>query len=170
MSRPWIGVDLDGTLAHYTHWDGSIGPPVPAMVERVKAALANGMEVRVFTARAADSQFADGRMAFCALETGIGDWLEAAGLPRLRVTCVKDFACVEIWDDRCRRVVKNTGEFLDQKLLSALQDLLSVKVLEDVQTLRAGIALMPGSTEEDRVAATAALDVVEATMKEGLCL
>jgi len=36
--NPWIGVDLDGTLAVYDGWRGPehIGPPVPAMVERVK--------------------------------------------------------------------------------------------------------------------------------------
>ena len=34
----WIGVDLDGTLAHYEGWQGEthIGAPISAMVERVK--------------------------------------------------------------------------------------------------------------------------------------
>ena len=36
--KGWIGADLDGTLAEYHGWsaDGSIGNPVPDMVERVK--------------------------------------------------------------------------------------------------------------------------------------
>ena len=40
----WIGVDLDGTLAHYEGWKGieHIGAPVPAMLERVKNWLAEG--------------------------------------------------------------------------------------------------------------------------------
>ena len=36
--KGWIGVDLDGTLAHYDKWRGveHIGKPVPVMLERVK--------------------------------------------------------------------------------------------------------------------------------------
>ena len=58
MTRGWIGVDLDGTLA--TH-DGKrsqrIGAPIPAMVERVKMWLREGREVRIVTARAARTSF-----------------------------------------------------------------------------------------------------------------
>lgn len=40
MSGGWIGVDLDGTLAHYDRWRGidHVGDPVPAMMNRVKEA------------------------------------------------------------------------------------------------------------------------------------
>ena len=50
----WIGVDLDGTLAHYTHWVGPlhIGSPIPAMVSRVKLYRIQGQDIRIFTARA----------------------------------------------------------------------------------------------------------------------
>lgn len=39
----WIGVDLDGTLAEYGGWKGAdhIGAPVPAMLARVRAWLAD---------------------------------------------------------------------------------------------------------------------------------
>lgn len=49
----WIGVDLDGTLAHYEGWKGveHVGAPVPAMLQRVKDWIAKGVEVRIFTAR-----------------------------------------------------------------------------------------------------------------------
>ncbi len=49
----WIGVDLDGTLAHYDGWAGpeSIGEPIPLMMARVREWLALGREVRIFTAR-----------------------------------------------------------------------------------------------------------------------
>ena len=55
-SGPWFGVDLDGTLAV---WDANssldrIGPPVPAMVDYVRRMIANGIRVKIFTARAAD--------------------------------------------------------------------------------------------------------------------
>lgn len=37
-SSGWIGVDLDGTLAHYDSWRGvdHIGAPVIPMLDRVK--------------------------------------------------------------------------------------------------------------------------------------
>lgn len=44
-------MDLDGTLAEYHGWNGGIGKPIPGMVRRVKAWLAEGLEVRIFTAR-----------------------------------------------------------------------------------------------------------------------
>lgn len=98
----WIGVDLDGTLAHYDGWKGPdhIGDPIPAMLERVKGWLAKGIEVRIFTARA------------CVAEqvAPIYQWLEKHGLGRLEITNVKDFSMVELWDDRCVQVVPNTGQ------------------------------------------------------------
>jgi hypothetical protein len=114
----WIGVDLDGTLAMYDGWkDGAIGAPIPAMVERVKRWLAEGKDVRIFTARVcvldavshesgrrADREFAEQQV------TQIQDWCERHIGQRLPVTNVKDFACVEIWDDRAVQVIINTGQ------------------------------------------------------------
>jgi hypothetical protein len=102
----WIGVDLDGTLARYDGWKGAghIGEPVPAMLERVKAWLADGIEVRIFTARVChgpDELEARRRIA---------DWSQEHIGRVLRVTNFKDFGMVELWDDRCVRVVPNTGE------------------------------------------------------------
>ena len=59
-SRGWIGVDLDGTLAEYAGWvsEEHIGHPVPMMLERVKAWLAEGKDVRIFTARVDDGEVA----------------------------------------------------------------------------------------------------------------
>lgn len=50
----WIGVDLDGTLAHYEGWEvnhNKIGEPVQPMLRRVIEWLNNHQEVRIFTAR-----------------------------------------------------------------------------------------------------------------------
>lgn len=49
MNRGWIGVDLDGTLAHYDKWIGPehIGEPIAPMVDRVRAWLGQGIEVRI---------------------------------------------------------------------------------------------------------------------------
>jgi len=115
----WIGVDLDGTLAEYKGWVGVdyIGPPIPPMVERVKGWLAEGKDVRIFTARV------DGGTA--ALNMGnpagelfkdverirlmIQDWTEEHIGARLPVTNQKDYGMVELWDDRAVRVVLNVG-------------------------------------------------------------
>lgn len=104
----WIGVDLDGTLAKYEGWQGfaHIGEPVPAMVARVKDWLAKGMTVKVFTARVGPSK--DVNDAIRAREA-IEKWcLEHIGAV-LPITATKDFAMVELWDDRCVQVIPNTG-------------------------------------------------------------
>lgn len=97
----WIGVDLDGTLAEYGGWQGSdhIGAPVPAMVERVKHWTAQGREVRIFTARAGNMDS----------EIAIGEWLQRHLGFQLPITNQKDFGMIELWDDRCVRVIPNTG-------------------------------------------------------------
>jgi hypothetical protein len=55
----WIGVDLDGTLAQYGKWAGIyyIGKPIPLMMARVKKWLAQGKDIRIFTARVALAAF-----------------------------------------------------------------------------------------------------------------
>ena len=103
MAKGWIGVDLDGTLAHYDGWKGrhnNIGDPVPKMMGRVKRWLRDGIEVRIFTARAGEKDQV----------TPVERWLKRHGLPALQITNVKDHACREIWDDRAVQVHKNTGE------------------------------------------------------------
>lgn len=98
----WVGVDLDGTLAHYDGWRGAehIGAPIPAMLARVRAWLEEGREVRIFTARASVPESVP----------PIEAWLAENGLAGVQVTNVKDFGMVELWDDRAVRVVVNTGE------------------------------------------------------------
>lgn len=106
--RGWIGVDLDGTLAKYEGWKGigHVGEPVPAMVERVRQWIADGWEVRVFTARMSAPDEADRKRAYSA----IAEWTrQHVGRP-LAATCTKDFAMAELWDDRAVQVVPNTGQ------------------------------------------------------------
>lgn len=114
----WIGVDFDGTLAEYHGWKGEndLGEPIPAMVERVKAWLAKGETVKIFTARVGISgaysleskRFAD--QEFSENQTRIiQDWCEKHIGQRLEVTAMKDFAMIELWDDRCVQVIPNTG-------------------------------------------------------------
>lgn len=109
-ARGWIGVDLDGTLAHYDKWRGEqhVGDPVPRMKALVEQWLLEGIEVRIFTARVAEGE---GRHKedVATITTIIQDWCERHGLPRLPVTNIKDFGMLALYDDRAASVQKNTG-------------------------------------------------------------
>lgn len=104
-SRGWIGVDLDGTLAYYDGWRGAghIGDPIPLMIDRVRRWLAEGEEVRIFTARVAVPKQAD---EACV---AISRWCHTHLGQDLPVTCEKDPWMIELWDDRAVQVETNTG-------------------------------------------------------------
>jgi Cys-tRNA synthase (O-phospho-L-seryl-tRNA:Cys-tRNA synthase) len=109
MTRGWIGVDLDGTLAmHHGKQSKRIGEPIPAMVERVKMWLKEGHEVRIVTARAS-------RISFHIFpnrdeKTQIERWcLEHIG-EVLQIQAHKDYFMIELWDDRAVQVQMNTGK------------------------------------------------------------
>ena len=112
MSKGWIGVDLDGTLAHYTGWiaDGGIGEPIPAMVERVRRWIIEGRDVRIFTARvtATDEEFRHMQI------TLIHEWCIKHIGRALDITATKDIQMVELWDDRCKQVIPNTGLSIEE--------------------------------------------------------
>jgi hypothetical protein len=99
----WIGVDLDGTLAHYDRWRGAehIGRPVRRMRIRVVDWLAAGRDVRIFTARKEESYPAI--RAWCRRHLG----------RELPITNQKDYGMVELWDDRAVQVIPNTGRRAD---------------------------------------------------------
>lgn len=108
----WIGFDLDGTTAHYTKFLGPthIGEPIWPIIDRIKAFIGEGYEVRIFTARAyAPPGDLRRQMEANAAVAAIQDWLEALGLPRLDVTCTKDYDCITIFDDRAVHVEPNKG-------------------------------------------------------------
>lgn len=108
----WIGVDLDGTLAHYEGWaDGAIGAPIPRMLARVECWLREGREVRIVTARV--SSGGRDRSSVAADAAVIRRWCAEHLGRELPVTCEKDFGMVELWDDRAVQVVPNTGERAD---------------------------------------------------------
>lgn len=105
----WIGVDLDGTLAEYHGWQGvdHVGAPIPLMVARVKRWLAEGKDVRIFTARVANRDITALRpiQEWCLQHLGVS----------LPVTNQKDFGMIELWDDRAIQVVPNHGYRVDGK-------------------------------------------------------
>ena len=106
----WIGVDLDGTLAHYEGFgDGkSIGEPISRMLLRVKAWLNKGKKVKIFTARV--SAFHHSRNE--KQKKLIKKWSMKHIGQELEVTCTKDFGMIELWDDRAIRIEKNTGKII----------------------------------------------------------
>lgn len=106
----WIGVDLDGTLAEYGGWKGPyhIGAPVEKMLQRVKRWIAEGRDVRIFTARVSpDNPGAE------ASRDAIASWCRDYIGCALPVTATKDFGMIELWDDRCVQIIPNTGRRAD---------------------------------------------------------
>lgn len=106
-SLGWIGVDLDGTLAHYERWTHPlhIGEPIMPMVQRVRQWLDEGRQVKIFTARIMPL---DGTPAEEILVT-ISDWCFKHIGERLPITNIKDPHMIELWDDRAVQVEPNTG-------------------------------------------------------------
>ena len=107
----WIGVDLDGTLAQYGGYQGAghIGDPVLAMLVRVQSWLAQGVTVKIVTARVSASNSSED---IAKAREQISRWCLREIGHDLEVVCAKDFAMVELWDDRAVAVEKNTGRIL----------------------------------------------------------
>lgn len=104
---PWVGVDLDKTLAEELPGKfrpNKIGNPVPRMVKKVQEHLDKGDLVKIFTARLTRNP---------GMRRLIQHWLmEKAGLPPLEVTNIKDPGLIVLYDDRAKQVEPNTGKLL----------------------------------------------------------
>jgi hypothetical protein len=107
----WVGVDFDGTLAEYEHWQGPshVGRPITKMVNRVKRWLKEGREVRIFTARVSHDGTAERMLQAQVAQYAIRDWCVQHLGVELPITCTKDYGMIELWDDRCVQVLTNTG-------------------------------------------------------------
>ena len=111
---PWYAFDLDGTLAFYDGFKGhtEIGAPIEPMVQLVFKYLAEGKIVKIFTARAAEP---DPKRRLEVLEA-IARWSLDVFDVALPVTCMKDYGMVELYDDRCKQVIPNTGLLVEDVL------------------------------------------------------
>ncbi len=115
MAPTAIAVDFDGTLATFDHWRGveHTGEPIQKMVTKVQQAIADGKDVRIFTARVCSKEKERERAKkvieqWCLLHIGT----------MLPVTAEKDYEVGEYWDDRARQVTLNTGEFTNEDVKS----------------------------------------------------
>lgn len=106
MSKEWIGVDLDGTLAYYEPGGGyseaDIGPAISPMIRRVKRWLREGRTVKIMTARVSHGR----------TDKYVRKWLDQHGLNACQITNEKDAGMLELWDDRAVAVERNTGRRL----------------------------------------------------------
>lgn len=103
--RQWIGVDLDGTIAHFDHvkWHNEInlvGEPIHNMINMIRTLVKADVRVKIFTARASRA---------CALPA-IEKWVRKHVGYALEITNVKDFDCVAIFDDIATGVRFNSGQ------------------------------------------------------------
>ncbi len=108
----WYGYDLDGSLA-YDHrglaWRDNlyeIGPPIPLSLKRVKHLLAEGKEVRIFTARVASIK---PKAEIARQKKEITAWLLLHVGQKLAITAEKDENMEVLYDDRVRQLIPNTG-------------------------------------------------------------
>jgi hypothetical protein len=115
--KSWIGVDLDGTLAHTYGWQGKrqIGTPIKRMVDRVRRWHNAGKCVKIFTARAADP----------ANIPHIKAWLKKHKLPDLEITNIKTPDMTQLWDDKAVAMRKNQGTRRDdERIAESVVDML----------------------------------------------
>lgn len=114
---PWIGFDLDGTLAEQ-YWPHRgefhpliIGDPVPEMLDKVREVLATGIGAKVFTARVGPRGTSPNNkgVRLADVHNAIGDWTEKWLGIRLEATCVKDYNMIALYDDRAIRILHNEG-------------------------------------------------------------
>ena len=107
---PWVGFDLDGTLAEHGKYlgPGHIGQMIPKMKEILLEWIRQGFRVKIMTARMSHADSRD------EARSVIQDWLEDNGVPRLEVTCKKDYKMIRLYDDRAVQVIPNTGVTLEE--------------------------------------------------------
>lgn len=115
MSRGWIGVDLDGTLAHFDgKWRGPahIGEPIEPMVKLVKRWLAHGITAKIFTARVYAGNSERRQIEVAQRREAIENWCRKHLGQALEVTNIKDDKMFRLFDDRAVQVRANTGEIV----------------------------------------------------------
>jgi len=99
--RKFIACDLDNTLAEYDrriHGQDRIGAPIPPVLAMVKAAIARGDVVCIWTSRVVE------RDTPARVYAAIHHWCEEHIGERLYVTALKHRYFHEFWDTKCMRI------------------------------------------------------------------
>jgi hypothetical protein len=121
--EPWVGCDLDGTLAVYERGHFKefgpyhIGEPVPKMVARIKSIILSGFKVKIMTARAGPAGPGNSEPDPYAIKA-IENWCVTHLGQKLEVTCTKDYGMICLFDDRAIQIIPNTGERADGLICS----------------------------------------------------
>lgn len=104
LGIPWIGIDLDGTLATIDENTSrlNIGKPIEEMKTIIENHIKEGYVIKIFTARAAYSD----QIPI------VKQWLEDNNFPNWEITCQKDFAMIRYYDDMAVTIERNTGKIL----------------------------------------------------------
>lgn len=132
----WYGFDLDGTLAKYDKWEGidHIGEPIVPMVKLIRKMHEEGRVVKILTARVSPrpvpetkpNPYMEGN--WCIQEPDVQTWaLKDAWTAKEfiqewcyrhlgfipEITHEKDHLMLELYDDRVKQVVPNTGALVE---------------------------------------------------------
>lgn len=111
-TKGWIGIDFDGTLVEDNGWEGAdkCGKPIKPMVDRVKKWLLEGKDIQIVTARVSAP------VEELAIAKGfVEGWCKKMFGVVLPVRHDKDIYMLELWDDRCKQVIKNTGKLVEEE-------------------------------------------------------
>lgn len=106
----WVGCDLDGTLAFYDGFRGDdhVGEPIEPMIKQVRKWIAEGRDVRIFTARKPHPAI----RKFCMDNFG----------KILPITNIKDSKMQMLVDDRAVGVKRNKGEIFSEENMKQVME------------------------------------------------
>lgn len=132
----WYGFDLDGTLAKYDKWEGidHIGELIVPMVKLIKQMHDEGKTVKILTARVSPRPVPDTKPNpymegnWCIQEPDVQTWAlkdvwtakefiqewcyrNLEFIPE--ITHEKDHLMLELYDDRVKQVIPNTGVLVE---------------------------------------------------------
>lgn len=145
---PWIGFDLDGTLAVYDKWRGvdHIGEPVKPMCDLIKKLHDDGKSVKILTARVAPKDDgSDSDVARAYIEKWCADNL--GFIPP--ITHEKDALMEMLYDDRVKAVEQNTGRVLNVK---STNPIVANAIRAANPTRNAAIVIKPSPSADTRTA------------------
>lgn len=105
MSKGAIACDFDKTIAFHVDGQEKLGNPIPKMLRRIKAHLAAGDNVEIFSARADNPRTV----------RELGDWTEKHLGVRLPAGNVKKPYYYRFYDDKAVEVEPNTGRLRHER-------------------------------------------------------